>query len=488
MKPANAWYLHLGQRHLWHCTCGHRTSLADPPILRRHHPRFRCPRCGNGRFLDAVEFRHNSKVLYWSPFVWEYRGKYRAREGWSVRAVIEVPYFHFGGQELRFETIDLARYILTKDGEYRFEAGNEALMRRSIVEKGTRILPIKRRMEEELPLLLLQLVARSPGPLQWLWEEKRFERSEPKTQREALALFLRFPRLREFDFFHWERLEEWEEELSEEPTVLGTLERLTGRQPRSVRRALFASYARAMERGRYRPLYDTLLCRHIHDPNHLSRLLAVDPQIKAELFGDFARWEAEEFLRLLSRFYDPKRMVRFFDTLDPRALRRHPLIDSYRMLRTPALLNRLLEQSPRLPADAAGLHRELITHYRRQRILNTDQVLFDYREGDRKACGIFEALEFRLPQNSYELERWARELSNCMFGYRNAIAAGRSLIYGIFVDDRLRYAVEIANGRITQALGRFNRPLPEEHRQEVERWFTELWRVERIRGEKNETS
>jgi hypothetical protein len=60
-----------------------------------------------------------------------------------------------------------------------------------------------------------------------------------------------------------------------------------------------------------------------------------------------------------------------------------------------------------------------------------------------------------------------------MFGYANNIKSGHSIIYGVFKDDELLYAVEIQKMKIVQALGKFNRQIEEDDRKVIDIWFSE---------------
>jgi hypothetical protein len=55
-----------------------------------------------------------------------------------------------------------------------------------------------------------------------------------------------------------------------------------------------------------------------------------------------------------------------------------------------------------------------------------------------------------------------------MFGYSRSIHNQISIIYGVFKEDGLVYAVEISNLKIIQAKAMFNRNIPEEDREIIQ--------------------
>ncbi|MDQ7060868.1 MAG: hypothetical protein Q9M43_06900 [Sulfurimonas sp.] len=64
---------------------------------------------------------------------------------------------------------------------------------------------------------------------------------------------------------------------------------------------------------------------------------------------------------------------------------------------------------------------------------------------------------------------------NCMFGYVNTIKSGRSIIYGVFRDNELLYAVELRAMQIAQALGKFNKKIDELDMNIIKKWHKEKY-------------
>ena len=81
-----------------------------------------------------------------------------------------------------------------------------------------------------------------------------------------------------------------------------------------------------------------------------------------------------------------------------------------------------------------------------------------------------------------ELFEWAKKLNNCIYSYSNSIHQGRSIIYGVFIDNDLKYAVEIQSGKIVQALGDSNKPVSNNDMQIIERWFKKVYLDEDTTG------
>lgn len=79
------------------------------------------------------------------------------------------------------------------------------------------------------------------------------------------------------------------------------------------------------------------------------------------------------------------------------------------------------------------------------------------RRLDRRRHG---EVALALPDGPAQLEAWGDELHNCLGDFAEPIAVGRSVVFGVFVDDELIGALELDGSlRITQLLGPRNAPL-----------------------------
>jgi hypothetical protein len=78
-------------------------------------------------------------------------------------------------------------------------------------------------------------------------------------------------------------------------------------------------------------------------------------------------------------------------------------------------------------------------------------------------------VELVVPTSSAELSQWGQVLHNCLGDYTAAVLAGRSWLIGVRCDEVLVGCAEIdpRHRSIRQLLGPFNRPLPEQVRNDV---------------------
>ena len=117
------------------------------------------------------------------------------------------------------------------------------------------------------------------------------------------------------------------------------------------------------------------------------------------------------------------------------------------------------------------LHDEIVKAFHIASYQLQNKEKFEYQKKYLSACSTYEGLEFQLPQTVAELSLWSQLLHNCMFGYSQRIHKQHSVIYGVFEDEDLLYAVELKNTRIVQARASFNHSIPGEHRRIIQEWW-----------------
>jgi hypothetical protein len=251
---------------------------------------------------------------------------------------------------------------------------------------------------------------------------------------------------------------------------------LNHRRQKSLRRSLFDSYRRSLEvLGFYDPMADYVFSRAIRNTDHLRKLLEMDPSLKSEIFQDVAPYEAFELFNWLATHYDESMQSRLFLSLQNRSRNRRYLRDTLRMLRVPGMASLVREHFRRVPANWKRLHDALVSLHRLHRFSTRGKKSFLYRKQDRQAEGTWEGLSYRLPEGIEELHHWAKELGNCLFSYGTTIQKGESIVFGIFKEGNLAYAIEIRRMEIVQARARFNRKIPPADMEKIGIWFKRVY-------------
>ena len=95
---------------------------------------------------------------------------------------------------------------------------------------------------------------------------------------------------------------------------------------------------------------------------------------------------------------------------------------------------------------------------------------FRYSSAQLNACNNISSYSVRLPMTGKELFRWSIALENCLAGYGKKIASGKTIVYGFFENDEIKFAVEIQNKQIVQANLKYNQSLDSRDVNVVNSW------------------
>ena len=235
---------------------------------------------------------------------------------------------------------------------------------------------------------------------------------------------------------------------------------------RSVHRAVYESIRSQLQtQGWYDPIADMAICRSFEDPNLAVRFVKLP--IKKALFAHLHDiGHAIYFFKRLQKLHHPSKIVRSLETTPDYIGRFYSpkWVDIMRMadelLHIDAGIVKKRMRKTRMQANR--LHEELIRCRQYLRIEKNDLKVFRYDRWEKSLQGRYEELEFRLPRSNLEVREWSDILYNCLYGYENVIVEKTSLIVGVFLAKKLTYALEICDGEICQAYGKYNEPIEEE--------------------------
>jgi len=255
------------------------------------------------------------------------------------------------------------------------------------------------------------------------------------------------------------------------------------RQEKSIKKAYFDSYERSMEiYSRYNNMADYLFSRHIEDRNFLLELINIDIRVKHVLFDEVSMITVEYFLEFLRERYTQKAVTKLFTALDQRNFRHNNIIRDTIWMCRGETMNYIREHFRKVPLNFQSLHDEFIRINSMRQIAIHGKAEFEYAENDLHAQVTKDLFEYRLPETIQILQKWSQQLHNCMYGYSIPIHEGRSIIYGVFKDDILNYAIEIQGSKIVQALGKHNSHISVEDRAKIDVWFKEVYIVTWLRS------
>ncbi len=474
-KQNNSWYIRTGHIHHFLCKCGQTDSFGN--ILSVvHHPDNCCSGCGNSHYLDTLMFLSSEKVVRWSVFHWHIE-KIKTKQEWIVRTYASIPVFDYAIQKIRFRKIIFSTRSMSLQGKLDKHESYPIVLKKYVYNHLIKATQIKELMNEELKHVLYAFILEAPKvEIAWIKDEKINKRSL-KERTQLLSFFLGNDHLKEYDFFYWDNFNIFKDISKQYPSVKKMLFFISShRKEKSIKRAYIESYERSMEiYARYNHMADHLFSRHIEDRNFLVELINMDTKVKHTLFDEVAMITVEYFLEFLREHYTQKSVTKLFTVLDEQSFRYHNIVrDTIWMFRGEAM-HFIREHFRKVPPTFQRIHNEFIRiNTMRDASLN-GKVEFEYEENNLKAQTKKDLFDYCLPETTHILQWWSQQLHNCMYGYSRSIHQGKTIIYGVFKDDILTYAIEIRGNKIVQALGKHNRRIEEEERAKINAWFKEIY-------------
>ena len=475
-KRENSWYLKTGHIHHFICKCGQVDQFGNI-VSTIHHPAHCCRSCGNSYYLDSVMFLTDKKVVRWLAFNWSIE-TIKTDEAWIVRAYASIPLFDHDLQKIRFRKTIIATTTLFFTGKHQYHEDHPMIMKKYIYNHMDKATLIKELMAEELEKTLYAFILELPtDEIAWI-EDEKINNLSLAERLKLFSFFLVHDHLKEYDFFYWDNFDIFRDISKQYPLVKEMLFFISShRKEKSIKRAYFESYAKSMKiHSRYNHMADHLFSRHIEDRNFLLELLKIDTKVKHVLFDEVSMITVEYFLEFLREHYTQKAVTKLFTALEADAFRYHQQIvrDTIWMFRGESM-HFIREHFRKVPPTFRRIHDEFIRINAMRDASLSGKVEFEYQENDLNAQGKKDLFEYHLPETTHILQRWSQQLHNCMYGYSRSIHQGRSIIYGVFKDDILIYAIEIRGSKIVQALGRYNRRIEAEDRAEIAVWFKEVY-------------
>ena len=410
----------------------------------------------------------------WSSCYWDYPS-YADERGWSVSAVAKIPVFDYSIQKIIMREVSIATVSMMIDSTQHYTVDHSLIGKRLVYNGSDTIQKIDDLVEKEIYQKLYDCIISHPGDrLGWI-EAEKIESFSLKKCLEIFSFFLVNSHLKELDFFFWGNFRSFHKSSIKYPTVMQMLDHIyNNRKEKSIKRSCFQSYHKAIIEH-YNPKADYLFSRLIEDPNHLREYIAIDHRIKNQLFDDIRAEEVASFFTFLKRHYADKSIKKLWIGLALGTVRGGIVRDTIKMFSDESM-QEVIERHFCKPApDFEVLHEEFIRLNRLRKIGKRGRLDFGYHPNDIKAQAEIDDYSFKLPQTVYLLDEWARKLHNCMFSYSNAIKDRRTVIYGVFVQDTLKYAIEIKGDRIVQALGVSNSSIGAEDREVIGRWFRDVY-------------
>ncbi len=470
-KRENSWYLKTGHIHHFICKCGQIDQFGNI-VSTIHHPGHCCRNCGNSHYLDSVMFLNNKKVTRWSVFNWSIE-TIKTDEAWVVQTYASIPVFDYALQKIKYRKTVIATNTLFFTGKHEYHEDHPLIMKKYVYNHLEKATVIKDLIDIELEEALCGFVLDDTiDVLAWI-EVDKLDKLSIEKRIKLFSFFLKYPHLREYDFFYWDNFLIFSDISKEYASVQKMLDYVFNhRKEKSIKKAYFESYANSMKKyGRYNHVADYIFSRHIEDRNFLIQLINMDIAVKHALFNETHMTVVEGMIAFLKEHYTQRAVTKLFTGI----VRYDEVIRDTIWMYRGENTNHIQEHFRKVPLNMGNLHYEFIRIHNMLNTRYSKKVEFEYHQNDLNAQIQKDLIEYRLPETTHILQGWAAQLHNCMSGYSRSIHQGNTLIFGVFKGDDMAYAIEIRGNKIVQALGKYNKPIENEDRSKIDEWFNEVY-------------
>jgi len=482
----NSWYLSHNGLHHFFCKCGEHNIVkknqieADFEIIdfkreeidfhkipNLYYPDHCCSVCGNERYLDMNALLFHDKTLYWSEVKWSYEMKVEDQV-WSVVSFIKIPQFDNKIKKFHIDKIALSSYCIDEQGEDEYIENYINFFKKSMTINGKHCR-FNRISKNEINKKISKLICQNPSKnIEWLKGEE--------TNLKNLLFFLQNPKIRSQDMVYWKNKEYFLEAMNHYQYVDNFLAYiLNHRKEKSLRKSQFNSYRQLMKSHEYTPLTDYIFSRTIQDVNHLNKALNINIEVKKRLFDGCRIEEIKYFIKFLKNFYSEKYIVQLWINVSIDDLKHYLVCDTISLFRDKELREGLNKDFKKTPLNIRAVHHEVTKYSRRIEKLKIKNEIFSYGDFVLNSEVTKEKISYRLPRNHHELYEWGGVLHNCLSSYKSHILNGYSFVFGLFVDNKLTYAIELCDYKILQLSAAYNRRLSSEEQEKVYRWHKEVY-------------
>ena len=456
----NSWVLPVENKsgtkynHHFFCKCGHSHTITTQ-INELYPPKYICEQCGNNVFINTIDFKDMAYDNIFDIFKWEIN-QIETISSWQIVYSYKIPQFIQSTNTIKFTDKRLLSIKLEKDGTGIIECKIDKQFQNQYYKNEDKKLT-KLFQKEPRELLYKFVMNNKTNAIQWIYANLLASYSRGK-RLEILSFFLKLAYLKEFEFFKWELSTFIADDTKLYPTQIEMLNYISNKaKSKIVKKTIYEQYERSLkETDTYNPMFDYIFSRTIDNIDLLVQLYKIEPQYKNKLFLSiwFDIKETILFIRFLKQHYTQKKIVTFF--IDSIQLNTNYWGDTIGMLSRQNSFYILDKYFAKVKLTPKNIHDEVVrvSHLASYSLANSEE--FEYSKEELDLCKYYENLEFRLPKTVYQLDFWSKLLHNCMFGYSNMIHNKQTIIYGVFKNDTLVYAVEIKNNKIVQEKAMWN--------------------------------
>ncbi len=455
--------------HFFYCSCGNEEAYTS----NFQTTTYQCSECDNKDFLEKGILRES--ILYDVVDIsYEYM---KVDAGLKGIAYIDIP----------TDTIFLRKKILF--GRYIIaELVMEYPSKKIVSPKSFDHTYIVKNLQRGLERYALDAYGNIEAPHSF--KENALDASEKIT---LILFLLKYPKLKSIALYFWgmnKSLPKLYSPQKELTVVDALLYIMNGRKERSIRKAVFESHQKLemeiqkigevggftiVDVNTFSPYSIFIICRCFEDPNIATMLIGTKTYFHPSDTYPIKLHDTIWLILFLKNHYSEINIANLLRTVDKNT---GLWIDTVRMAATDRHAIRV--EFKKVKLSVRRLHDAFRATIRGKQTKQDKAQKFTYIDVQKDACIQVENFEFKLPHTGKELYAWSEELDNCMFSYHPSITANETIIYGVFKNKQLLYAVEIFNDSINQASGKYNKEVLAEDNRMIVSWFERTFRGKKM--------
>lgn len=435
------------------CSCGHTNFIIK---YQNQDMDYICPECENITFYDAnIAWKNIQHFLYQNKDLeldFDY-DTYINKDKIVARYITYIPHgIDFLGEKVIFSKKEIFTASFSRDGDIReyfsLKFNNDIFI--------------------ELKKILASYLNENP---------KYFNIPTSKNKKLSLragSFFLKNKHLKSFEFFYWQNTNQFSSSKDIDTTeALNII--ANKRKEKSVKKAVYQNFISQIgDEKKFHYSFIQIFTNKIKDPNMLVKFLQL--KLYHIEIDEYDIDAFNSFIDFLKTKYLDKQILKLFSELDYDTTNKTMFFD---MVREFEYCKTFIDKKFRkTKCKLQELHDEFVKIAKEKRYEHIYSKRLYNKKNKTKACIDIKGYKVKLPQNGAELIEWADTLHNCMAGYFDMIQKNETVIYGFFDNDILQFAVEISEGRLIQASGKYNSPLELEEQEVLDMWIRRFFRYE----------
>jgi DNA-directed RNA polymerase subunit RPC12/RpoP len=424
------------------CSCGNINFIIKSATQKLD---YRCKECDNKRFYDAnAAWKNIGHFLYQNssePMPYEYEIQ---SDDTTINSlyILKIP-----------KSIDYAgrKVIYSKKPVYTFSLGINGEIQENYFFRFKET--IRRELEDNI--------------VKYINKHNSFHLPKSKDKKLTLEMayfFLRNGNLKDFDFYYWRYIPMFNQDKVGIKDALHFIANHT--KAKSVKKAVYENYIQQLDdNDRFYPTFIEAFSKNIKDVNILAKLLKL--QFDYSVYAQINPTTLGGLIVFLKKYYLEKQLLNFFSSEE--------FSSEYYFVND--MIHELLfekeiieDRFKKVSCKVRAIHDELVRCTQEERYKTIKDQRLSYIEEDMKPCIEVDNYHVQIPINGQELFDWADKLHNCMAGYFESIAKHKTIIYCFFQADIIKFAVEVSDGKIVQARGKYNAVLTDNENRVLTKW------------------